>query len=401
MTQPPGELIRPPYYPFMQQVVARLSTDPGLLLLLEPEAYQAFSCSGCGECCQRPWSILISQDYVERWQQVFHAHPSGLYHDPFVKAADPTPEHYADFHRKSGTGECIFLMDDRRCFIHAHYGEAALSDVCQAFPRYEGWFGAFLGRFMLNSCPDVNDLTGRFPGIRYEVTRLDEAQWRAKLAVPHPLGLYQGYLWLGLALDLLYQPSLTPIEAMRSLTAGLACLPLPLGDTRPELLDTLQQRLERSPPPAPPPDPRPAFEHLLGLLSHYAGVHDYVSEVYAGWRKFPRLVAEERELLAEFLRHYLAYRCLRAEYADGKQMDFFYGFYFVLAQHIALLQWLALYYREREGGGLSREHLLRAATAVSHRYDQRLLLIEQTRKLPPALCLEGMAHMLVFDWTRE
>ena len=43
----------------------------------------------------------------------------------------------------------IFLEDDKKCFIHKNYGVEALSFVCRTYPRYEGWFGSYLGKFFM------------------------------------------------------------------------------------------------------------------------------------------------------------------------------------------------------------------------------------------------------------
>ena len=394
-----GELITPPYLAFMQQAVRILLANDQHVLELEPAAYQHFACSGCGLCCQRPWGLSISREYYQQWYQTFDSHPSGLYREPFRIQPRPDESNYADIRRKPGTGECIFLMDDRRCFVQATYGEAALNDGCRAFPRYEGWFGAFLGRFMITSCPEVHDLAWQFPGIRYTIGKVAAEKWGEMLRLPHPLGLYQGYLWLGVCLDLIGQPGLTPVQALRSLGSWLARLPATLADTPLELLLTLQPASSAPVSFNPSADPRPAFERLLELLAVQPTVQAYVADVSRGLRRMPVLQPDEAGLMQSFLRSWLAYRCLSANYSSGSAVDFFFPFYYLLSLQLNLLQWLALYYRDREGGVLGREQLLRAATVVGYRYEQGPGLIAPLRQLSRAQCLEGMTRQLVFDWS--
>lgn len=318
-----GELIEAPYFAFMQQAVALLSRHERHVLELTPAFYEQFACTGCGLCCQRPWGISISQAYYQRWQAEIDAHPSGLYRQPFVLRAQPDDADYADIRRKPGTSECLFLMDDRRCFVQATYGEAALNDGCRAFPRYEGWFGAFLGRFMITSCPEVHALAWQLPGIRYTIARVVEDKWQELLARPHPLGLHQGYLWLGLCLDLVQGP-LSPIAALRWLLQLLVALPASPS------ADSLQLLAQLPPEGLPAPPPVFAFETLGHLLSDQPAVRDFVAEVARGWR-MPRLQPEERALLEAFLRSYLAYRLLSASYTDGAGGGFFFGFHYLLS----------------------------------------------------------------------
>lgn len=398
-----GELLQPPYFDFMLGVVDVLREQPGILLRLEPQFYEHFACSGCGECCQRPWLISITREYYEQWQAIFARHPSAQYREPFELSPGGNDEHYADLKRKPGTNECVFLTDDRRCFVQANYGEEAMNWVCKTFPRYEGWFGSFLGKFMLHSCPDVATLVQDMPGIRYTLGRVSHEKLAEFQLQAHPLGIVQGYLWLGLQLDLLMNPRLTPIQALRLLREGMReSLELP---TQPsiEALVALNQRLRwRSGPDAGSPPlakkPEIAYDCLDWMLESYQSVRRFVAETQAGLRALPRLSSAEKELLNAFLRSYAGYRLLTMNYYTRENMLQFYPAYFLIAINLALLQWLAMYYREREGGELTREQLLRAGTVVGFKFEHASRLIETLSRMSPEACLESMENLLIFDF---
>lgn len=393
-----GELLEPPYFDFMQDVVAILRTHRQHLLQLEPAFYQDFACNSCAECCQRPWEIAIDRAYYDQWYTRLDQEPSGRYRQPFVLRAEGSETHYADIRRKPGTGECLFLMDDRRCFVQASFGAAALNRTCQVYPRYEGWFGAFLGKFMVQSCPEVVRLNQAFPQVRYTVGIASAEQMAVFEAKRHPLGLLEGYLWLGLQLDLL-QAAPTPVQALRRLRTLLQAHAA--GENLTEAaMQRLQPWLVRVSGESLPAGGRSElhFDCLDWTLSAYAGIRDYLAEVRQGRRALPRLNAAERQLLNVFLGHYLAYRLLTINFYEQNQLLLFFPAYLLLSINLALVNWVALYYREREGVALNQEHLLRAARLVSYRYEHASPLLEVLARMNPTACLESMESLLIHDF---
>lgn len=391
-----GELITSPYFAFMQQAVRILDGRERHVLKLEPAFYPQFSCSGCGQCCQRPWGITVSKEYAECWGPEFERHPSGAYREPFVLRSESDPNRYAELRRKPGTHECIFLTDEKRCFIHETYGEEALSRICREYPRYEGWFGAFLGQFLLGSCPDVVELAQGLPGIRYQVVVVKPEQWAHLLRIQHPMGLSEGSLWLGLQLDLIADDGLTPVQSLRALAKGLELLPAPLAATREADLEGLRPDSGSDVKLMNPPTAE-AWDCLSWYLKPLSSAHGYLQDVRSGLRDWPRLSNSERQLLNDFLRRYLAFRALTANYYSPSGLNFFYPYYFQLAVHVALLQWLALSYREREGH-LTQEQLVRAATLISYRFEHASEFVEKLVGRPAIVCLAGMRSMLDFDF---
>lgn len=385
-----GQRLEAPYFDFMAEAVAVMQTQERCVLRLEPVLTERFACSMCGECCQRPWWIGLSRSYVEKWAPVFSQDPR--FKDPFTLLDQPSEAHYADIRRKPGSHECVFLRDDRSCHIHHTYGEEALSHVCRTFPRYESWFGAFFGRFLLPGCPDVQTLIQEETAIQYTLGEISPDKWTELRQREHPLGFYAAYLWLGLELDLVNDARLTPVQTQRQLLKALR-----LMQSGTLSLDALRQTLS-TPVPEPVPEPSmQALERVVNLLAPFKSICDYLVDICAGWRSPPVLSLPEQELLNLFLRRYLGYRVLTADYLTPAGLSFFYPTFFLRGMHLLMLQWLALFYREREGGLLTQDHLLRAANLLGYRYEcspDNAAMIELT----PRACLDGLEAMLSFDF---
>lgn len=399
--------MEPPFFSFMQKAVEILQQHPRHVLQLEPEARGSFSCSGCGKCCQRPWWIAFDRNYYEQWYEIFDQHPSGLFKEPFLIKLQPTDKHYAEVRRKPGTSECIFLEDDKSCYIQNNYGESALSDLCRKYPRYEGWFGAYIGRFLNNSCPDVLELIHNFPGIRYTIGILAPEAWNTFGLINHPLGLYQGYLWLGMQLDLLKDTRLSVLQSLRHLAKLMQEQLMPAPTPTPfETFESMHSKLQQATQTHPQalalnPGYLKAYDYLLELLTPFGACRQYLMEVRSDWRKMPVLSQPEQDLLNLFLKRYLSYRLLCANYYVDNQLVFFYPFYYLLATQICVLQWLALFYREQSAEKLSSEHLLRAATVIGYRFENSDKYIRQAQFYTPSACLEGLDLLLSFDFGQD
>lgn len=382
-------LVTPPYFAWMQAAAERLLTAPRQALLLEPAFYEKFACTGCGLCCQRAWNIPVSKAYYDQWYAHFDA--DARFRAPFVPTGEARDSHYADLRRKPGTSECIFLDPDNRCHIHATYGAGALPSGCGRYPRYEAWFGAFLGRFMYDSCPEVPLLSAAWPGLRARQITVAPQDWDT--ATPHPLGFGQGYLWLGLQLDLFADAALTPLQAFGCLLRLLGELPSPLSRTTPELLAALAARPRR--PGYLPALLSPPYGQLVKLLGPQPQAQAFAAEIAAGRRPRPALTPFEIERLQSFLRSWLGWRILSQHLTDPASGEFFYPAYYLLSLQLALLQVLAFAEREQEGAELSPSHLLRAATVVGFHYQNRRELIEPLARLGREACLRATGEVLL------
>ncbi|MGV3523651.1 MAG: hypothetical protein ACO1RX_05470 [Candidatus Sericytochromatia bacterium] len=401
-----GKKLEPPYFEFMVQAIDVLKGFDRHVLLLEPEAYNAFSCTMCAQCCQRPWWIALTREYHDKWLPIFENHPSGRFPQPFVLHKQPLEHNYADIRRKAGTSECLFLEDDRSCWIQNEYGHEALSYTCQSFPRYEGWMGAFMGRFLLNSCPETPLLVQQHPDILYQIVTVIPEMWQHFERYTHPVGVYNAYLLLGLELDLLRNSALTAVQTMRCLTGALrAIYQHGVEKTDVFLLQGLHIALQNRTAPGQVPPPAYAnrslaMEWMLTFTAPYASLQRYLREIQKGVRTWPVLSDAEQQDLNVFLRTYLNYRVLTLNSYPYQQEALLFHAFFQLFMHLALLQWVALFYRAHDGGPLTQEHLVRAATLVGYRFEHAQKSFEryQLERLSPTDCLNGMDTLLHFDF---
>lgn len=405
---PAGKALPLPAFETLEALLARL--EPDTVLRLAPAATDAFSCSVCGVCCEHPWRVNLSRDYYEQWYPVLDAHPLGRFKAPFRRLPGEEARAWADLRRDPETQACIFLQADRSCFLHANYGEQALSEACKGYPRSEQWLGAYLLRGLYTSCPDVQELLQTRPQLHYELIRPGPEALLRYAQRSHPLGREAGLLWLGLQLDLLADSSRSPVQSLRALTAALrpfAAGPLAALDTG--TLKAMYQALQADPHEASashaPEQLALAETWLLGLLRPLEQLKDtgavgaFVRESLAG--TLPALEASERALLNRFLRAWLSYRCLSLRCLDAQDRPFFYPAYFLLAAHVALLQWLALYARQQSGGPLHFAQLQQAATLIGVRFEQAPEIFDRFAMLSPSRCLDGMAALLSVDFGRE
>lgn len=396
-----GVKLTAPYTAHLYTLARELNPQARQTLLIEPQMRQQFQCSGCGECCQRPWAISVSQSYYEHWQKHFEEDPSGRFRNALQKYPQPTAEKYANITRKPGTHECVFLEDDRKCHLQKNYGEEALSKVCRTYPRYEQWQGLFVGRFLATGCPDVADLWQQFPDVYVQPIQVADSLWQEWVPHPHPMNPLVGTVWTGLTLDLVNTPYYSAQENLRRIVAHLQTMTRhALAEIHLDQVYEWYQTLSQATAPLPSQtDKMPqAFQGLL----HYAQIlpllHRFLQEIQQGLIASPVLHEPERQLLNRFMNHYLRYRLLSLRIdPDKPQMGFFHS-YFELSVQTLLLQWLALYYRYRDQGPLNPHHLIRAFTQIGYRLEGSRELDKPAFQLKdiPTL-LEAAATLLLLD----
>lgn len=118
--------------------------------LLTPEG-QRWDCHACGACCHLyelgPVEVEVVRD-LERRQIEGHWAPAkdGWYERR--RAADGRAAYFLT-HRD---GHCVFLMPDRRCAVHAAFGEAAKPGFCREYPFHLAQRGDGLAVVVRPSC---------------------------------------------------------------------------------------------------------------------------------------------------------------------------------------------------------------------------------------------------------
>lgn len=399
-----GVRLQYPYVEHLHHLTSLLDPEAHQTLMIEPELKAEFQCSGCGECCQRPWSVTVSENYYNQWAETLKAHAPGRLDQAFQVYDNATPQRYANINRKPGTHECIFLEDDRRCFIQKHYGEEALSRVCRTYPRYEQWQGVFFGRFMATGCPDIADLLVQFPHLQVQRIQMPVLHWREAEKNPHPLGQNVALTWLGLSLDLAFHEGYTATQNLLRINQVLKWLfsRRHQGVRADHLLQLGAEERARRLPFQEGYQPERFQRWLLHFSAFLPLLKRYVRSVQDRCIAPPVLQPEELTLFNGFMRRYLVYRVLTTRLDPDQPYMGFYKSYFNIAVQMVLLQWLALYYRYRDQTLLTPHHLARAFTQIGYRIEGTRELMDPGReaKMSVPSLLEGIDILLCQDFGR-
>lgn len=405
------QVLKPPYFPQFERLIAELQRNPQQRLHLELDIYTQFACTQCGECCKLPWAIQISQAYYERWYTVLDQHPSGRFRDPFQRIPNGAGEHYANMRRVEGSAHCIFLEADNSCFLHANYGEDALGYVCKEYPRSIKRIGhQYFSRSLLHSCQAVPDLLEQHEAILYGFDTPAEIAplITAYQAVGYP-GRFETYLWLGLALDLVsLEAPISPVARWRLMLPvlewmeGLGVEKLSAAQLRWMYHESLAQAPFRGLETASVVQREKLMKWSLRLMAHHPGGRIWLQDIFAGRRLWPTLEAEEQALLRTHLERYLRSRLVSLPYQDpflGKLN--LWQMCLMLSLQLTMLQWMALYYRAVSEGPLNQEQLNRALVLVGYRFEQRTVMVQELHlpELAFGDCLEAMEVLLGLDLT--
>lgn len=391
-----------PYVESFLSLSEKLNFEAKEVLLIEPGIVSEFSCSACAECCQRPWSVTVSQDYYEKWGSILENDPSERFTNAFSIYDSPlSPQKYANITRKPFSHECVFLDDDRKCFIQKNHGEEALSHVCRTYPRYEQWQGAFLGKFLAPGCPDVAQMLMDYPELYGQGVVLQESAWAHASQRVHLLGLTNTYAWCGLSLDLAYHPHYTATQNALRINQVLKWIfKQGMENLSPEYFRTLGREAAQGKLPFEENyDKLRAKKWLMHFSTFLPVLHDYLQRIEHGVTPSPQLETAEKELLNGFMRRFLMYRMLTTRQDFSVAFNGFFKAYFDLVLQMVLLQWLALYYRDRDQDLLNMHHLARALAQISYRIEsnQEIQGSEEFKKMPAATLLEGIDVLLSID----
>lgn len=98
--------------------------------IIAPE--ENYECVQCGQCCSDFWEIPIDPESADRIQEldISQIRPSLRYYEPFKKSPlDPERTII-----KQVDGRCCFLIKQRLCGLHYHFGSVSKPRVCRQFP---------------------------------------------------------------------------------------------------------------------------------------------------------------------------------------------------------------------------------------------------------------------------
>ncbi len=390
-----------PYANHLHVLAQQLDFSRQEVLHLEPDIKEKFSCSACAECCQRPWMVSVTQDYYEQWNPIFESHPSGRFKGALLAYNNPHSEKYAELQRKPGTHECVFLDDDRMCFLQKEYGPAALSSTCQLYPRYNFWQGSSMGSYLRTGCPDVAELIQEPIQLYYLRVKLADKAWEQGMLHKHPLGMIEGYSWLGMTLDIVEDTRFTAVENMLRLGQVLRWTHAQSQVTSEQLLAVSAQARRGDLPYRKRYAPEQGYQLLRRFSVMLPLVQKYLRQIYQRACPFPQLNDQERELLRHFTSRFLFYGCLNLHLKQDNVERDFYTYYFYLALQLIYMQWLAMYYRFRARDELNFHHLARAMAQVGYRFENGAKIAQKLELDPidiPVL-LEMMDALLSHDFS--
>lgn len=196
------------YTEFFEAINQYLKNNEDLRARIRFHDFEAFSCSQCGVCCERPWTIVVDKAYFDKYFNVFDSHPSGRFKKPFVKLSGAKTKFYGNIRRKEGSNECVFLEKDKTCFIHRHYGEDFLLPICRQYPRLDGFSARHLEIQALQaSCQSVPQLWWQNKHLSCSFHEMKPHRRSIYMTSPHQtVDIYGFHYWLGFALDYLNRP---------------------------------------------------------------------------------------------------------------------------------------------------------------------------------------------------
>ncbi len=93
-----------------------------------PEA-NAFSCCGCGSCCQC-WAVPVYKEDRQRIEVALAAHPHPVYGASIPLMTDGGREFLLLVN-----GRCAYLQPDNLCWLHGAFGPEVKPFICRAYPR--------------------------------------------------------------------------------------------------------------------------------------------------------------------------------------------------------------------------------------------------------------------------
>jgi len=118
--------------------------------------YQCYDCTGCGACCGGYLAITVTPEEQARIQaQGWEADPALQGRAYFTRHG----RHVLLAHREDGC--CVFLNEEKRCRIHAKFGEEAKPLTCRLYPFGFVPAGDDVRTALRYDCPAVAENHGR------------------------------------------------------------------------------------------------------------------------------------------------------------------------------------------------------------------------------------------------
>jgi hypothetical protein len=410
------------FWGFFEAANAHLQTQPGHVLALHFREVDSFNCSRCAQCCTLPWSIGVTESYVQRWEPLFKQHRDPRFHAVFEPMQLGFPSgHFAFLKKQPDSYRCVLLDEDNLCLAQKHFGVEAKPEGCQYYPHiWQKVSGGLKVSHLMQSCRSAPAYLLEDPELVYRVIPEQEAE--SVHGGVFPITALPGlrfsrdvlYLWLGLSLNtLFFEAELrSPIQNLRALNYALGQL-LELTSRRTETVNLRTIDLEeiyqhhshqhaRQPRQIPLRTPF-ALEWFLRNLPPSTvdqQISDFFDSILKGERLWPNLTAAEHSLLNTFLRNYLARKLLSMHQWFSQRVNLFQQI-LLLAAFTTLIQARVLACRELSGQEISLELLTTSVNLIEGRMIQSYSWIEslEYHQLGPLACLQESERLLDLDLT--
>jgi len=143
----------------------------------------------------------------------------------------------------------------------------------------------------------------------------------------------------------------------------------------------------------------PALDWLIHFSQIFPNFQKYLKEIKSGWKSEPTLAETERTLFDHFCSAYLIYHCVTITYHKQDKSAYFFQPFFLLCLNLSLIQWLAIYYRDRAQEPLSLHHLVRASNLVGYRFEHNRNFVDKSgiANMPPEAAIHGITTLLSLE----
>lgn len=130
-----------------------------------PRYMEHFRCIGgvCPDTCCTGWRVYLDRDTYALYQSVRQEPLRTRIHECVALGETGDSSRYGQIVFAADSATCGMRTMDGLCAIQAELGEAALSNVCDVFPRMSCQFGSRLEQSLSFSCPEAIRLALEIP----------------------------------------------------------------------------------------------------------------------------------------------------------------------------------------------------------------------------------------------
>jgi lysine-N-methylase len=154
--------------------------DTNKAALLQPTYAAAFQCIGpnCEAPCCGEWDIPLDKNTYKKYQSFPPKKLGDIVSQFVIVNRSHQPEELYGQIRRTSSGWCPFLGEDRLCAIHKEYGSRLLSASCSIYPRSLSIVAGRLEGSLSLSCPEATRNVLLIPGFMQRMSDLYAGDFR-------------------------------------------------------------------------------------------------------------------------------------------------------------------------------------------------------------------------------